>query len=118
MNCTEGLIPSPEVAMSCSEKQEVVLVKRETTARAQAYLLRLLQFGALEGALGEMDISPVLKPVFEVMHHVLAGGQVEITLVEAGDPRVVQDLNTRLQRAIEATNAINQQAGYSLLLAT
>jgi hypothetical protein len=97
------------------EEREPQVVERKVVASADAYTIRLFQLGAIEGALGEMDINPLLKPVLEAMHHVLAGGEIEIKLVEAGDPLVVQELNSRLEQVTEEANAINRQAGYSVL---
>ena len=95
--------------------KEPQLVTRETVASADGYMIRLLQLGAIEGALGEMDISPVMKPVLEAMHHILSGGDVEIKVVAAGNPLLVQELNRRLDEATQELNAINQRAGYSVL---
>jgi hypothetical protein len=78
-------------------------------------MIRLLQLGAMEGALGEMDISPLLKPVLEAMHQVLAGGEVEIKVVATGNPLLVQELNSRIEQATQELNAINQRTGYSVL---
>ena len=94
---------------------EPQLVTRETVASADSYMVRLLQLGAMEGALGEMNISPVLKPVLEAMHHVLTGGEVEFKLVAAGNPLLVQELNRRLEQATQELNVINQRSEYSVL---
>src|SRR5262245_48719758 len=102
---------TPEYA----EVKEPKLVKRQTVASADGYMIRLLQLGAMEGALGEMDINPLLQPVIEAMHQVLAGGEVEIKLVTAGNPLLVEELKSRLVRATEDLNTINRQAEYSVL---
>ena len=103
--------PTPEYA----EVKEPKLVKRQTVASADGYMIRLLQLGAVEGALGEMDINPVLEPVIEAMHQVLAGGEVEIKLVAAGNPLLVEELKSRLAQATQDLNTINRQAEYSVL---
>lgn len=96
-------------------KKEPHLVTRTTVASAEGYMIRLLQLGALEGALGEMEISPVLKPVLEAMHHVLAGGEVEIKLAEPGNALLVQELKRRLEEATLDFNIINQQSNQPIL---
>jgi hypothetical protein len=103
-----------EVITGSVEVREPRLVKRETVASANAYKIRLLQLGAMEGAFAEMDINPLLRPLIEAIHHVLAGGEVEIKLVAPGEPQVVQELNGRLEQMINETNAVSLQAGYSL----
>ena len=121
MSYTEEYVGSTEIteiAPSYTEVQEPQLVTRQTAASAKAYMMRLLQLGAIEGAGGEMDINPLLKPTIEALHHVLAGGKVEIKFIEAGEAQVIQELNRRLEHVTEETNAMNQQAGYTLLLST
>jgi hypothetical protein len=107
--------PSYAVALTGhTEVKEPQLVKRETVASADSYMIRLLQLGAIEGALGEMDINPLLKPVIEAMHHVLTGGEVEIKIVTPGNTLMVQELNHRLEQTTRDLNIINQQVGYSV----
>jgi hypothetical protein len=91
------------------------LVTRAMVASAQAYMIRLLQLGAMEGTLGDLDLNPSLKKLIEAIHQVVAGGEAEVKLVEAGESQVVQELNSRLEQAIKDGNSINRQAGYSLL---
>lgn len=79
------------------------------------YLLRICELGALEGALGEMDIHPSLKPLIEAMHHILAGGRAETKILENGNPDIVLDLNGRLARGNQEGNEINRVAGYGII---
>src|SRR5262245_44179364 len=104
-----------EIPAGYVEEREPKLIKRETVASADGYMIRLLQLGAMEGALGEMNICSVLKPVLEAMHHVLTGGEVEIKLVAEGNSLLVQELNGRLEQATQDLNAINRQVGHSVL---
>jgi hypothetical protein len=97
-----------------TEEKAPQLVKRETVASADSYMIRLLQLGAIEGALGEMDINPLLKPVIEAMHHVLTGGEVEIKVLTPGNALMVQELNHRLEQTTHDLNLINQRVGYSV----
>jgi hypothetical protein len=93
-------------------------VTRETTSNAYAYQIRLLQLGALEGALGNIAVNPDLKPVIEALHQVLAGGTVEIKIAQAGNLDIAAELNRRLERATAEANAINKQSEYTLLAGT
>src|SRR5262245_48962392 len=92
----------------CADKKEFQLVTRTTVASAEGYMIRLLQLGVMEGALGEMEISPILKPVLEAMHHVLTGGEVEIKLGATGNVLLVQELERRLEEAVHEFNIVNQ----------
>src|SRR5262245_10737464 len=104
-----------EVTKEHVEVGEPQLVTRETTSNAYAYQIRLLQLGALEGALGNIAVNPDLKPVIEALHQVLAGGAVEITIAQAGNLDIVTELNRRLERATTEANAVNKKSEYSLL---
>lgn len=100
------------------EVGEPRIVTRETTSNAYAYQMRLLQLGAIEGALGDLAINPDLKPVIDALHHVLAGGTVEITIAQAGNRDIVEELNRRVERATAEANAINKKSEYTLLACT
>lgn len=107
-----------EVTKEHVEVEEPKLVTRETTANAYAYQMRLLQLGAIEGALGNLAINPDLKPVIEALHHVLAGGAIEIKISQAGNRDIVEELNRRIERATAEANAINKKSEYALLACT
>ena len=107
-----------EVTKEHVEVGEPKLVTRETTSNAYAYQMRLLQLGAVEGALGSLAINPDLKPVIEALHHVLAGGTVEITITQAGNRAIVEELNRRVERATTEVNAISKKSEYTLLACT
>ena len=98
--------------------REPELISRETTTGAYAYRMRLLQLGALEGALGQLDVNPNVKPLIEALHHVLAGGEVEIKVAQQGNPEIVTELNRRLTEVTREVNEINKKADYWLLMTT
>jgi hypothetical protein len=75
------------------------------------YLERVRELGAMEGPDGAVDISPTLRPVLEAMHHLLAGGEVEVRIVRGGQQDIFQDLQQRAVQATTETNAINQVTG-------
>src|SRR5262245_21242782 len=115
MSHAEEYVDHTETTFSETEVPKPQLVTRAMVASAQAYMIRLLQFGAMEGVLGELALNPSLKRLIEAIHQVVAGGEVEVKLVEAGASQVVQELNSRLEQAITEGNFINKQVGYSLL---
>jgi hypothetical protein len=96
-------------------EKELQLVTRTTVASAEGYMIRLLQLGVMEGALGEMEISPLLKPLLEAMHHVLAGGEVEIKLHATGNVLLVQELERRLEEVVHDFNVVNQHSNHPIL---
>ncbi|NOT55682.1 MAG: hypothetical protein HOP18_13865 [Deltaproteobacteria bacterium] len=71
----------------------------------------------MEGRLGDIAINPDLKPVLEALHQVLAGGTVEIKIAQVGNLDIVTELNRRLERTVNETNAINK-AEHKLLACT
>jgi hypothetical protein len=75
------------------------------------YLERVSELGAMEGPAGAVEISPTLRPVLEAMHHVLAGGEVEVRIVRGGQQDIFQELQKRAEQATMETNALNQEQG-------
>lgn len=74
------------------------------------YLERVRDLGAMEGHTGSVELNPTLRPVVEAMHHVLAGGEVEVHVVREGQPDIVRELAQRAARATVETNALNTQS--------
>lgn len=91
-------------------------VSANLSSRMYGYVMRMVDLGAIDGALGNMKPNPGLKPVIEALHHVLAGGTVEMKIVEPGSPDLVRDLTNRLEGAIEESNTINTKSGYYVTL--
>ncbi|WAM26658.1 hypothetical protein [Myxococcus sp. NMCA1] len=82
---------------------------RGDTARDSAltaYLARCNELGAMEGPLGARTLSPALRPVLEALHHVLAGGEVSVQLVQRGNADIVNELNLRAERATEESSSL------------
>lgn len=78
------------------------------------YILRAQELGVVEGTSGAMELHPSLKPILEALHHVLAGGEVEVKVVHRGNPDIVNELNRRAEQGIQEANAINAAAGFYL----
>lgn len=70
---------------------------------SRAYLERVEKLGLLEGEPGRQEIKSSAQPVLEVLHHVLGGGTVSITVETPGNVTVVEDLNTLLKKPMEET---------------
>ena len=87
------------------------IIQLSLSAALGQYLERVRELGAVEGLRGSVQINPTLVPVLEAMHHVLAGGEVEVRIVRGGQQEIVQELQQRAVQATQETNALNQQPG-------
>ncbi|WP_224368597.1 hypothetical protein [Hyalangium versicolor] len=87
------------------------IVQLSLSSALGEYLERVRQLGAVEGVDGAIELSPSLQPVLEAMHHVLAGGEVEVRVVRDGQQDIFQELQRRATHATEQTNALNQGPG-------
>lgn len=76
------------------------------------YFYRTLDLGALEGKLGEMDVAPDLVPLIDAVHHVLAGGAVNVEIVRKGNPDIVKELAKMREEGVANSNIINKESGY------
>ncbi|MBN1205926.1 MAG: hypothetical protein JXB05_13500 [Myxococcaceae bacterium] len=65
----------------------------------------------MEGPNGAAELSPTLQPIVAAMHHVLAGGEVQVHIVQSGQPDIFQELQQRAEQAISETNALNHSPG-------
>ncbi|HEY3359130.1 MAG TPA: hypothetical protein VGQ83_38125 [Polyangia bacterium] len=84
------------------------------TYSGKAYFDRLLQLGLYEKTAQGADISPDLRPLMEAMHHVLAGGKVEIQVVQPGVNETIADLTKLLESARQEVTTVNQLMGEEL----
>lgn len=94
---------------SGSEQQGIVQLL--LSSALGEYLERVRELGAMEGPEGAVELSPTLRPVIEAMHHVLAGGEVEVHIVRGGQKDIFQELQQRAVRATTETNTLNQEQG-------
>ncbi len=88
------------------------IVGQNVTLGALDYLRRLHELGALEGAVGSQGVSEELTPVVEALHHLLAGGLVELRVQSPGNAKVVAELDQLFRRALQEANTVNRTAGY------
>ena len=92
------------------------LVGYNLASQSLAYMMRLLDVGMVEGPLGDAKLNPRLMPLLEGIHHVLAGGSVEVKVVTPGSPDVYNDLMRRQAAAGVEANEINAKSGYYVTL--
>jgi hypothetical protein len=52
--------------------------------------------------------------VLEALHHVLAGGEVEVRILQQGQPDLVHELDQRAEEATTEANAIQERDGVVL----
>ncbi len=79
-----------------------------------AYLLRTQELGAVEGMEGALELNPALHPVLSALHHVLAGGEVEVHVLRSGNPDIVAELDHRAAQATQEANSLHKAAGVTL----
>lgn len=94
-----------------SDSQSPRLVHLPVSSALQEYLRRVQTLGAVEGTGGALELNPTLVPVLKALHHVLAGGEVEVRITRDGQATLVQELQERATQSFEETNALNQQPG-------
>jgi hypothetical protein len=87
------------------------VVNLPVSSALQDYLRRVEELGVVEGADGALALNPTLAPVLAALHHVLAGGEVEVRITRTGQATLVKELQERAARSFEETNALNQQPG-------
>jgi hypothetical protein len=78
------------------------------------YLMRAQELGAMEQGDGGMEMRGDVMDALRALHEVLAGGRVEVKVVQRGHPDIARELNRRIVSAQEEANAINKAAGFYL----
>ncbi|HLT29946.1 MAG TPA: hypothetical protein VK013_07880 [Myxococcaceae bacterium] len=78
------------------------------------YIERCEELGLSLGGEAEFLVSEDLEPVMLALHHVLAGGKVEVTIEEEGNPDIVKELDRRVREGLEEASELNRLAGYTL----
>ena len=98
--------------MAYDEKTGPRTVGYQLASQTYDYLMRLIDLGIFEGAVGEMTLNPAVQPILAALHQVLSGGEVKIDVVHRGSPDILNELNRRLADAGTESNEINKKAGY------
>jgi hypothetical protein len=92
------------------------LVNYQTTEALREYFYRLIELGAIEGPVGEMTVSPAFADVLRAAHCLLAGGKVEIKVLDEGNRTVSDELAARMNESMRQSNAVNRAAGTYMTL--
>lgn len=79
-----------------------------------AYIERCNELGLSLDGEGQFLISEDLRPVMLALHHVLAGGTVEVTVTDKGNPDIVNELGRRVREGLAEATELNRLAGYYL----
>lgn len=81
------------------------------TYSGKAYFEKLLQLGLYEKSAKGIDLSPELRPIMEAIHHALAGGKVEVRVVQDGVAETITELTGLLETARQEVTTVNQLMG-------
>ncbi|WP_225413178.1 hypothetical protein [Stigmatella hybrida] len=76
------------------------------TPAVEAYLQRVQALGAIEGSGDTLAFSPHVQPVLEALHHVLAGGEVEVRILSAGQAGIVEELRALSEQVLAEAKAL------------
>lgn len=98
--------------MSYSDPIGPRVVGYNLSSQTYAYMMRMIDLGIFEGAVGEMDLAPGIQEIIEALHHVVAGGEVKMEVVRRGNPDIVNELNRRIADGMREANEINERSGY------
>lgn len=84
----------------------------------QQYMNALIENGAVEGRLGQQTILPELEPAFEIIHKVLAGAELEVSIKTLQEPdyEILSDFEDKRRIAEEKANRLNQDLGFLYLI--
>lgn len=102
--------------MAYNESKAPRTVGATLSGETHAYFLKLFELGVLEGPVGDMQVNPSLRSVVSALHTVLAGGEVEVRTLKAGDPDIVRDLDRRLDNGTRESNDINGKARFQFVM--
>lgn len=102
-------------------KTELFPVSTQTTTGLQApnmeafqsYMWALLDAGAVEGRLGQQTLIPELEPALQIIHQVLAGAElsVSIDVIREPDAELLAEFEDKRKHAEESANKINKELG-------
>lgn len=73
------------------------------------YLSRVRMLGAVQATRGGLELNPTIAPVLLALHHVLAGGEVEVRITRGGQSALVRELQERAARTLEETQVLNDE---------
>ena len=75
-----------------------------TTQNNVDYMQRLVALGLMEGIPGDQKINANVTELFNALHHVLAGGEVKVTIEKEGNPAIVAELENKQTESLKKKN--------------
>lgn len=75
-----------------------------TTQNNVDYMQRLEALGLMEGIPGDQKINANVTVLFNALHHVLAGGEVKVTIEKEGNPAIVAELENKQRESLKKKN--------------
>lgn len=94
-----------------TDSREPRVVQLPVSSALAEYLQRMHALGAIQGTVGALKLNPTIAPVLKALHHVLAGGAVEVHITRSGQSVLVKELEERAARTIRESNVLSQQPG-------
>jgi hypothetical protein len=73
------------------------------------YINALRGLGLLQGETGDRQIPGEVREVLGALHHVLAGGRVNIDIPDPGTASIVERLDITLDRALRESSDVERQ---------
>jgi len=92
-----------------TRSQPAHVVQLAVASALAEYLHRVRMLGAVQGTLEGLELNPTIVPVLTALHHVLAGGEVEVRITRGGQAALVRELQERASRTLEETNVLNEE---------
>jgi hypothetical protein len=76
------------------------------TPAVEAYLRRVQALGVVEGSGDTLAFGPHVQPLLEALHHVLAGGEVEVRILGTGQAGIVEELRALTGQVLTEAKAL------------
>jgi|GEM_PF-1757181 len=84
-----------------------------TTQNNVDYMQRLEALGLMEGIPGDQKINANVTVLFNALHHVLAGGEVKVTIEKEGNPAIVAELENKQNETLKKKNIFKKNFLFS-----
>lgn len=84
-----------------------------TTQNNVDYMQRLEALGLMEGIPGDQKINANVTVLFNALHHVLAGGEVKVTIEKEGNPAIVAELENKQNETLKKKNIFRKNFLFS-----
>jgi hypothetical protein len=78
-------------------------------------IMRMEELGFSFGSTGAV-MNPELVPALEGLFTVLAGGKIEVHVLQRGNPDIVAELHNRVENSVAESNTINSKLDFYLTI--